>query len=166
MLNRLAFILIVSAVLLALAAVRFAAGNREIEERGQALKAENLKLTRELASLRSLPATSAVADLEKSFVLLAADISALREMGGTIATVAVDGLKAGEPVTSVATKIGETEVSSVPMLIEIKEYRYFEGLLEAISSLSRRDILVESIRYENGLTIRAKLFGRNGYGKS
>lgn len=166
MLNRLAFIFIVSAVLLAVAAVRFAAGNRETEDRSRALKAENLKMSRELAALRSLPATSAVSDLEKSFVLLAADISALREMGGTVATVAVDGVKAGEPVTSVARKVGETEVSAVPMLIEIREYKYFEGLLEAISSLSRRDILVESIRYENGLTIRAKLFGRNGHGKS
>lgn len=123
-------------------------------------------MSRELASLRSLPATSAVSDLEKSFLLLAADISALREMGGTIATTTVDGVQAGEPVSSVASKVGETEVSAVPVLIEIKEYQYFEGLLEAISSLSRRDILVESIRYEKALTIRAKLFGRNAHGKS
>jgi hypothetical protein len=147
------------------AGVYFLSLNRQLASELSVKRTERTKLERDLAYLKSLPETQKLTKLEASFVFLAADMAVLQGIGGTVARVSTVSTEQGQSIPALAKKMAGTEISSLPILVQVKEYRYIDELLEAIEALSRRDILVESVNFKGELSIKASLFGRSGNGK-
>lgn len=165
MLNRLSALLFLVALSLGAMATYFYRLNGGLAENLATKRAETKRLKRDLSFLKSLPARNEPADLERSFVSLTAEIAALKEIGGTVARVSTDSTKAGEPIAAMAKTVSDTEIASVPVSLEIREYKHIHGLIEAVNSLGRRDILVKSMSFDQGFFIKAELFGRINHGK-
>jgi len=165
MLKRLSFIFFLLALGSGGAGVYFFNANRQLASELSVKRTETTKLERDLAHLRSLPETRRVPELETSFVFLSADMVALQGIGGTVARVSTISTEPGQSIPVLAKKVMGTEISSVPILVQVKQYKHIDELLEALEALSRRDILVESLSFKGELSIKGRLFGRSRNGK-
>lgn len=165
MLKRLSLLFFLLALGSGGAGVYFLSLNRQLASELSVKRTERTKLERDLAYLRSLPESHSLSELQVSFVFLAADMAALQGIGGTVARASTVSAQQGQSIPALAKKVAATEISSLPILVQVKEYRYIDELFEAIGALSRRDILVESVNFKGELSIKANLFGRSGNGK-
>ncbi len=165
MLKRISLLFFLLALGSAGAGVYFLSLNRQLTSELSVKRTERIKFKRDLAYLKSLPESHSLSELQVSFVFLAADMARLQGIGGTVARASTVSAEQGQSIPALAKKVAGTEISSLPILVQVKEYKYIDELLEAIEALSRRDILVESVNFKGELSIRANLFGRSGNGK-
>lgn len=134
--------------------------NSELKTELLLLRGQRTTLESNVAYLKSLPDQGGLPDLEGSFVSLAGEIAALREVEGTVAQLSAEPPEAQNAVAEAAKRVEGTDVFYVPVRLDVREYKFIEALMEAVHSLVKRKALVESATFDGGFSFKAELFGR------